>query len=117
MPPLPLLALAIQMSLTTKVVAVALLVGAYAGGKYWWANRSAPPAVTAVRPDPPATADPPVAPSPVHPTGMKPWMDNWRPLMECAIQQQDARQIELLNLMMAARTEGALEDADEGESL
>ena len=83
MPPLPLLALAIQMSLTTKVVAAALLVGAYAGGKYWWANRSAPPAVTVVRPDPP------VAPSPVHPTGMELWMDNWRPLMECAIQQQE----------------------------
>ncbi len=103
---IPTLAIAIQMTMTTKLVCAVIAVVAYVGGKHYLARRRATPAP--VKPTP-------VTPAPLVPVtnddkSMEAWMSHWRHLIEAAMLASDPRQIELLNLIMTAKTEECLSE-------
>jgi len=135
MSPLTLFAVAIQLTMTTKIVLATLAAVAYAGIKYW---ASLPTKATrrddwvAPKPEPEPTSEPAVVEpasveadtppaahtdeAPCSLVTLEAWMGHWRCLMEVAIGDRDERQVELLNLMIMAKTEEAVfaaEDHDE----
>jgi len=100
----PILALAIHVTTTTKLVCAVIAVGTYVGGKFLLAKRRATPAPV----KPTAVVPAPLSPVTTDDKSMEVWMSHWRHLIEAAMSSADSRQIELLNLIMTAKTEECL---------
>jgi len=101
MSPTTALAIAFHVSMATKLTLAAVLVVVFFGVKWFATKRSGSDATV-----PGPGAEPSLPDHTVDRLGE--WMEHWRHLAEEAIAAGDARQLELLNLMMSAKTEECL---------
>ena len=110
-----LFAVTFALSGTTKWILAGVAVAGFVGYRMWQ-GKSPADTPGPVAPPVPTDVAGPDAPVDVGPSDhFCQWLDHWRHLMESALEDGDVRQVELLNLMISAKTEDRVCDECECE--